>query len=47
MFDTTPLEQFSALDDWAPAAPAWRPFVPYSANPQRTHEVDEIKAQCS
>jgi len=27
MFDTTPLEQFSALDDFAATTPVWRPFV--------------------
>jgi hypothetical protein len=47
MNDTTPLENFSTLDNWAPATPAWHPFVSYPANAQRTHEVDELKAQCS
>lgn len=27
MNDNTPLEQFSALDDWAPSAPVWRPYA--------------------
>lgn len=27
MFDNTSLEQFSMLDDFAPSAPVWRPFV--------------------
>ncbi|WP_250473715.1 hypothetical protein [Caballeronia sp. GAFFF1] len=27
MFDNTSLEQFSMLDDFAPTAPVWRPFV--------------------
>ncbi|CDY76297.1 hypothetical protein BGLT_05371 [Caballeronia glathei] len=43
MYENTPLEQFSALDDWAPAAPIWRPFVPQSASTpraQRTHEAE-------
>lgn len=33
MNDNTPLEQFSALDDWAPAQPVWRPYVPKAESP--------------
>jgi hypothetical protein len=36
-----PLEQFSALDDWAPAAPVWRPYVPQAVNTPRTCELHE------
>jgi hypothetical protein len=38
MNENTPLEQFSALDDWAPAAPVWRPYVPQRASTSRTQE---------
>jgi hypothetical protein len=35
MTDLAPLENFSALDDWLPAAAQWRPF-----RPQATHEQE-------
>jgi hypothetical protein len=28
MSPETPLEDFSALDDWAPFVPSWQPYQP-------------------
>jgi hypothetical protein len=33
MNETTPLEQFSALDDWAPSVPAWQVYRAEAADP--------------
>ncbi|WP_201303904.1 hypothetical protein [Burkholderia sp. 8Y] len=46
MFENMSLEQFSMLDDFAPTAPVWRPFVqPAPANaPQAAHNGGEPAA---
>jgi hypothetical protein len=33
MIDTTPIEDFSALDDWASASPEWHAFRPEGEEP--------------
>ncbi|SAL14398.1 hypothetical protein AWB66_00553 [Caballeronia telluris] len=47
MNDNTPLEQFSALDDWAPSAPVWRPYVQERASTPRTAECQAAEPGAS
>ncbi|MDR5754106.1 MULTISPECIES: hypothetical protein [unclassified Caballeronia] len=47
MNDNTPLEQFSALDDWAPSAPVWRPYVQERTSMPRTVECRAAEAGAS
>jgi hypothetical protein len=33
MNESTPIEKFSALDDWAPIVPTWQAFRPQAVEP--------------
>jgi hypothetical protein len=44
MNESTPIENFSTLDSWLPAAPLWRPFRPEAARTQRTMEFADVAA---
>jgi hypothetical protein len=47
MNDNTPLEQFSALDDWAPSTPVWRPYVQERLGTPRTAECQTAESGAS
>jgi hypothetical protein len=38
MKESVPLEDFSALDDWLPEAPQWRPFRPQATRERQAAE---------
>ena len=44
MNDFLPVEDFSILDDWLPAAPLWRPFRPEASRAPRTQEFADAAA---
>lgn len=41
MNDSVPVEDFSTLDNWLPAAPLWRPFRTEAPRSQLTSEFAE------
>jgi len=41
MNESVSLENFSALDDWVPAAPQWQPYRPQAAQEHQAVDLAE------
>ncbi|SOE92378.1 hypothetical protein SAMN05414139_05106 [Burkholderia sp. D7] len=44
MNELVPLEDFSALDDWLPAAPQWQPYRPQATRERQATERTDSAA---